>query len=73
MSAPAGARLHALPGVLDPDIAAPYTGIPAAELRPAPMPGEQTRQICREVLGLTADEAERLIANGVLFTQQGSP
>ena len=52
---------------------APYTGIPAAELRPAPMPGEQTRQICQEVLGLSADDTDRLIADGVLFTQQGSP
>ena len=52
---------------------APYTGIPAAELRPAPMPGEQTRQICQEVLGMSAEDTERLIADGVLFTQQGSP
>jgi crotonobetainyl-CoA:carnitine CoA-transferase CaiB-like acyl-CoA transferase len=52
---------------------APYTRIPAAELRPAPMPGEQTRQICQEVLGLSAEDTDRLIADGVLFTQQGSP
>ena len=52
---------------------APYTGIPSAELRPAPMPGEQTRQICQEVLGMSAEDTERLIADGVLFTQQGSP
>jgi crotonobetainyl-CoA:carnitine CoA-transferase CaiB-like acyl-CoA transferase len=55
---------------------APFTGIPAAELRPAPMPGEQTRQICHEVLRLSADETDRLVADGVLFTQQaeqGSP
>jgi crotonobetainyl-CoA:carnitine CoA-transferase CaiB-like acyl-CoA transferase len=55
---------------------APYTGIPAAELHPAPMPGEQTRQICAEVLGLSTDDTDRLIADGVLFTQQaqqGSP
>lgn len=52
---------------------APFTGIPAAELRPAPMPGEQTRQICQEVLGMSAEDTERLIADGVLFTQQGSP
>ncbi|WP_099041898.1 CaiB/BaiF CoA-transferase family protein [Mycobacterium neglectum] len=51
---------------------APYTRIPAAELRPAPMPGDQTRQICGEVLGLSADDTDRLIADGVLFTQQGS-
>jgi crotonobetainyl-CoA:carnitine CoA-transferase CaiB-like acyl-CoA transferase len=51
---------------------APYRGIPTAELRPAPMPGEQTRQICQDVLGLSADDTDRLIADGVLFTQQGS-
>jgi crotonobetainyl-CoA:carnitine CoA-transferase CaiB-like acyl-CoA transferase len=52
---------------------APYTGIPPAELRPAPMPGEQTREICRDVLGLSADEIDRLIAEEVLFTHQGRP
>jgi crotonobetainyl-CoA:carnitine CoA-transferase CaiB-like acyl-CoA transferase len=51
---------------------APFTRIPAAEFRPAPTPGEQTRQICHEVLGLSAEETDRLIADGVLFTQQGS-
>lgn len=48
---------------------AAYTGIPAAELRPAPMPGEQTRQICHEVLGLSDEETDRLIVDGILFTQ----
>lgn len=52
---------------------APYTGIPTAELRPAPMPGEQTRRICQEVLGLSTEDTDRLIADGVLFTRQGSP
>jgi crotonobetainyl-CoA:carnitine CoA-transferase CaiB-like acyl-CoA transferase len=52
---------------------APYTRIPKAELRPAPMPGEQTRQICHDVLGLSTEDIDRLIADGVLFTQQGSP
>ncbi|MDG5483524.1 CaiB/BaiF CoA-transferase family protein [Mycolicibacterium gadium] len=52
---------------------APYTGIPAAELRPAPMPGEQTRRICQEVLGLSTEDTDRLIADGALFTRQGSP
>ena len=32
---------------------APYTKIPPAELRPAPMPGQHTREICHKVLGLT--------------------
>jgi crotonobetainyl-CoA:carnitine CoA-transferase CaiB-like acyl-CoA transferase len=50
---------------------APYTHIPPAELRPAPMPGEHSREICQKVLAMDAEEIERLIADGVLFTQQG--
>ncbi len=50
---------------------APYLHIPPAELRPAPMPGEHTREICQKLLALDADEIERLIAEGVLFTHQG--
>ena len=46
---------------------APYLHIPPAELRPAPMPGEHTREICQRVLGLGFDETERLIADGALF------
>jgi crotonobetainyl-CoA:carnitine CoA-transferase CaiB-like acyl-CoA transferase len=46
---------------------APYLHIPRAELRPAPMPGEHTREICRRVLGMDDDETERLIADGALF------
>ncbi len=45
-----------------------YRHIPPAPLRPAPMPGEHTREICHKVLGLTDDDIERLIAEGVLFT-----
>ena len=52
---------------------APYTNIPPAELRPAPMPGEHTREICQRVLGLNNDDIDRLIADGVLFTHQGRP
>ena len=50
---------------------APYRHIPPAELRPAPMPGEHTREICQKLLALDADETERLIADRVLFTHQG--
>lgn len=50
---------------------APYRHIPAAELRPAPMPGEHTREICQKLLALDAAEIDRLIADGVLFTYQG--
>jgi crotonobetainyl-CoA:carnitine CoA-transferase CaiB-like acyl-CoA transferase len=46
---------------------APYRHIPPAELRPAPMPGEQTREICHKLLGMAADEIDRLIADGVVF------
>jgi crotonobetainyl-CoA:carnitine CoA-transferase CaiB-like acyl-CoA transferase len=52
---------------------APYTRIPRAELRPAPMPGEHTREICQKVLGLSTEETDRLIADGVLFTHQERP
>ncbi|MDT5018660.1 MAG: hypothetical protein QOD39_4820 [Mycobacterium sp.] len=52
---------------------APFTRIPPSELRPAPMPGEHTREICTKVLGLTTDETDRLIADGVLFSYQGRP
>jgi crotonobetainyl-CoA:carnitine CoA-transferase CaiB-like acyl-CoA transferase len=50
---------------------APYRHIAAAELRPAPMPGEHTREICQKLLAMDADETDRLIAEGVLFTQRG--
>jgi crotonobetainyl-CoA:carnitine CoA-transferase CaiB-like acyl-CoA transferase len=52
---------------------APYTNIPPADFRPAPMPGEHTREICQKVLALAAEEVDRLIADGVLFTHQATP
>ena len=52
---------------------APYQHIPPAELRPAPMPGEHTREICQKLLALDAEETDRLIAEGVLFTHQRRP
>jgi crotonobetainyl-CoA:carnitine CoA-transferase CaiB-like acyl-CoA transferase len=50
---------------------APFAHIPPAELRPAPMPGEHTREICQKLLAMEADEIDRLFADGVLFTHQG--
>ena len=44
-----------------------YRHIPDAALRPAPMPGEHTRAICRDRLGLDEEQIDRLIADGVLF------
>lgn len=46
---------------------APYRNIPPAPLRPAPLPGADTRLICRDLLAMDADEIDRLIAAGVLF------
>jgi crotonobetainyl-CoA:carnitine CoA-transferase CaiB-like acyl-CoA transferase len=51
----------------------PYLHIPPAELRPAPMPGEHTREICQKLLAMDADETDRLIAEGVLFTARTRP
>ncbi len=45
-----------------------FSHIPRADLRPAPMPGEHTREICQKLLCLDTDEIDRLIADGVLFT-----
>ncbi|OBJ48952.1 CaiB/BaiF CoA-transferase family protein [Mycobacterium sp. 1423905.2] len=46
---------------------APFRHIPPAPQRPAPLPGEHTRQICRDLLGMTGEEIERLIADRALF------
>ncbi|WP_046317719.1 CoA transferase [Mycobacterium sp. UM_Kg1] len=55
---------HALPAETGP---APYRNIPPALQRPAPLPGQDTRAICRSILGLEDDETDKLIADGVLF------
>ncbi|MEW5809884.1 MAG: CoA transferase [Actinomycetota bacterium] len=49
---------------------APYRRIPRAALRPAPMPGEHTREICTRVLGLASKRIDALLAAGVLFDYQ---
>jgi len=51
---------------------APYRHIPPAPQRPAPLPGQDTREICHKVLGLTSDETEQLINAGVLFASTDS-
>lgn len=45
-----------------------FREIPDADLRPAPMPGEHTRQIAADLLGLTPTETQRLTDEGVLFS-----
>ena len=46
---------------------APYRHIPPARQAPAPQPGQDTVEICRDVLGMTAADIRRLIDDGVLF------
>lgn len=52
---------------------APFTNIPPAEFRPAPMPGQHTGEICHKVLAMSSEEIDRLIAEGVLFTNDRRP
>ena len=55
---------HPLPAENGP---APFRHIPPAPQRPAPLPGQDTREICRKILGMSREETERLINDGVLF------
>jgi crotonobetainyl-CoA:carnitine CoA-transferase CaiB-like acyl-CoA transferase len=52
---------------------APFTHIPPAEFRPAPMPGQHTREVCQKVLAMGPEEIDRLVAEGVLFTHDRRP
>lgn len=49
---------------------APFRTIPQSPQRPAPLPGADTRAVCREVLGMTATETDQLIGSGVLFATE---
>nr|WP_144418451.1 CoA transferase [Mycobacterium sp. EPa45] len=44
-----------------------YRHIAAAELRPAPLLGEHTREVARKMLSLSPDAVEQLIEGGVLY------
>jgi crotonobetainyl-CoA:carnitine CoA-transferase CaiB-like acyl-CoA transferase len=55
---------HPMPAETGP---APFRHIPPAPQRPAPVLGQNTREICRKLLGMDAEETERLIADRVLF------
>lgn len=46
---------------------APFHHIPPAPQRPAPLPGQDTRELCRTLLGMSTEEIDRLIAEQVLF------
>ena len=44
-----------------------FTGVRDAAQRPAPLPGADTRGICRDILGMDDEAIDRQIADGVLF------
>ncbi|ETZ36431.1 coA-transferase III family protein [Mycobacterium intracellulare MIN_052511_1280] len=46
---------------------APYRHIPSARRAPAPQPGQDTVEICRNVLGMNTTDIQRLIDDRVLF------
>ncbi len=49
---------------------APFRNIPHSPQRPAPLPGADTRSVCREVLGMDEGRIERLIDAGVVFVAE---
>jgi crotonobetainyl-CoA:carnitine CoA-transferase CaiB-like acyl-CoA transferase len=55
---------HPLPAETGP---APFRHIPPAPQRPAPLPGQDTGEICHKVLGMSSAETEQLINSRVLF------
>lgn len=56
---------HPLPTEAGP---APYRHIPPAPQNPAPLPGADSRRVCREVLGMDEATIDGLITQGVLFS-----
>ncbi len=45
---------------------AQFSSLPDSPLEQAPLPGEHTREICTTLLGMTAEEVDSLLAEGVL-------
>ncbi|MCD2111599.1 CoA transferase [Rhodococcus rhodochrous] len=50
-----------------------FDTIPDWPLRPAPLPGQQTREICETVLGLDGAEIDALVSGGVLQPPADDP
>jgi crotonobetainyl-CoA:carnitine CoA-transferase CaiB-like acyl-CoA transferase len=48
-----------------------FQRIPAPPMGPAPLQGEHTRQIAREVLGLDEAEIKQLCEDGILQDEEG--
>ena len=49
---------------------APFRNIPPSPQRPAPLPGADTRRVCRDILGMPDEQTEHLIAEGALFAEE---
>ncbi len=49
---------------------APFRNIPQSPQRPAPLPGADTRRVCRDVLGMAEGRIDELIGTGVLFAAE---
>ena len=52
---------------------APFHHIPPAPQRPAPLPGADTRELCRKLLGISTEEIDRLLTDQVLFEAAAPP
>jgi crotonobetainyl-CoA:carnitine CoA-transferase CaiB-like acyl-CoA transferase len=50
-----------------------FEGIPAPQLRPAPLMAADTRDICTELLDLSQPEIDELVAAGVVEVRQATP
>jgi crotonobetainyl-CoA:carnitine CoA-transferase CaiB-like acyl-CoA transferase len=50
-----------------------FSSVPDPALRPAPISGEHTREICASLLRMKADEIDRLVATGVLQPPPDGP
>ncbi|MBS9375034.1 CaiB/BaiF CoA transferase family protein [Rhodococcus sp. B50] len=50
-----------------------FETLPDWPLKPAPLPGQQTREICEAVLGMTAGEVDALVRDGVLQPPADDP
>lgn len=52
---------------------APFHHIPPAPQRPAPLPGQDTRELCVKLLGMGTEEIDRLLCEHVLFEAAAPP
>jgi crotonobetainyl-CoA:carnitine CoA-transferase CaiB-like acyl-CoA transferase len=49
------------------------TGLPQPPMLPAPLQGQHTREVCREVLGMTDAEVDELVGTNALEEHPPAP